>query len=61
VLEYMTSRVAKRWLPQELPLTSTGEIDKKVLRGRYKGHRLIRMVTRWAAAPLAGRAGGIRF
>lgn len=41
VLAYMTPRVAKWWLPEdvifaEVPLTATGKIDKKVLRERYK-------------------------
>jgi acyl-CoA synthetase (AMP-forming)/AMP-acid ligase II len=45
VLSYMEPRVAKWWLPEDVvfdsvPLTSTGKVDKKVLRERYKGLRI---------------------
>ena len=43
ILEYLTPRVAKWWLPDEVtfieavPKTSVGKFDKKVLRERFKG------------------------
>jgi fatty-acyl-CoA synthase len=42
VLGYLSGRVVKWWLPDDVlfepvPLTSTGKIDKKVLRDRHKG------------------------
>ncbi len=41
VLEFLSARVVKWWLPDDVlfdavPLTSTGKIDKKVLRDRYR-------------------------
>ena len=42
IMEYLTSRVAKWWLPDEVvfidavPKTSVGKFDKKVLRERFK-------------------------
>ena len=43
VLAYLTERVVKWWLPDDVifaavPLTATGKIDKKVLRSAYRGH-----------------------
>ena len=43
VLAYLTERVVKWWLPDDVifaavPLTATGKIDKKVLRSTYRGH-----------------------
>ena len=43
VLAYLTERVVKWWLPDDVifaavPLTATGKIDKKVLRSVYRGH-----------------------
>ena len=43
VLAYLTERVVKWWLPDDViftavPLTATGKIDKKVLRSAYQGH-----------------------
>ena len=43
VLAYLTARVVKWWLPDDVifaavPLTATGKIDKKVLRSVYRGH-----------------------
>jgi acyl-CoA synthetase (AMP-forming)/AMP-acid ligase II len=43
VLEFLSTRVVKWWLPDDVlfdavPLTSTGKIDKKVLRDRYRDH-----------------------
>ncbi len=43
ILDYLTPRVAKWWLPDEVtfieavPKTSVGKFDKKVLRERFKG------------------------
>jgi fatty-acyl-CoA synthase len=43
IMEYLTSRVAKWWLPDEVvfidavPKTSVGKFDKKILRERFKG------------------------
>ena len=43
ILDHLTSRVAKWWLPDEVvfidavPKTSVGKFDKKVLRERFKG------------------------
>ncbi len=45
ILDYLTSRVAKWWLPDDiafvdsLPKTSVGKIAKRELRERFKGHR----------------------
>jgi fatty-acyl-CoA synthase len=45
VLDYLTPRVAKWWLPDDVvfidavPKTSVGKFDKKVLRERFKDHR----------------------
>jgi fatty-acyl-CoA synthase len=42
ILDYLTPRVAKWWLPDEVifieavPKTSVGKFDKKVLRERFK-------------------------
>lgn len=43
VLEFLAARVVRWWLPDDVlfapvPLTSTGKIDKKVLRDRFRGH-----------------------
>jgi fatty-acyl-CoA synthase len=43
VLRFLADRVVKWWLPEDVlfgpvPLTSTGKIDKKVLRERFKSH-----------------------
>jgi fatty-acyl-CoA synthase len=43
VLAFLSERVVKWWLPDDVlfaavPLTSTGKIDKKVLRDRYREH-----------------------
>ena len=43
VLTYLTERVVKWWLPDDVifaavPLTATGKIDKKVLRSAYREH-----------------------
>jgi fatty-acyl-CoA synthase len=41
LLEYLSERVAKWWLPdeivfiEEIPKTGTGKFDKKVVRDRY--------------------------
>lgn len=40
---FLAPRIAKWWMPDDVifapvPLTSTGKIDKKVLRERYRGH-----------------------
>jgi len=49
VLDFLTSRVAKWWLPEDvvfvetLPKTSVGKIAKRELREQFKGHR-------WSAA-----------
>ncbi len=46
IIEYLTDKVAKWWLPDdvvfvdELPHTATGKIQKTVLRERFKEHRL---------------------
>jgi len=45
VLAYQTERVVKWWLPDDVifaavPLTAISKIDKKVLRGAYRGHLL---------------------
>ena len=46
LLDFLRPRVAKWWLPDEvvfldeLPKTSVGKLDKKVLRQRFKDHRL---------------------
>jgi fatty-acyl-CoA synthase len=43
ILEYLASRFAKWWLPDDvvfvdtIPKTSVGKFDKKVMRGMYKG------------------------
>jgi fatty-acyl-CoA synthase len=45
ILEFLQSRVAKWWLPEDvvtvetLPKTSVGKIAKRELRERFKGHR----------------------
>ena len=41
VLGFLESRIVKWWMPDDVifapvPLTATGKIDKKVLRGAYK-------------------------
>jgi acyl-CoA synthetase (AMP-forming)/AMP-acid ligase II len=54
VVDYLRPLIAKWWLPdavlvvEELPLTATGKVDKKVLRERY-GEHLIRDATLTAA------------
>ena len=46
VLEFLTPRVAKWWLPddvvfiEEVPKTSVGKFSKKALRDRFAGHKL---------------------
>jgi fatty-acyl-CoA synthase len=46
VLEHLRSKVAKWWLPddvvfiEQVPKTSVGSFDKKVLRDRYREHVL---------------------
>jgi fatty-acyl-CoA synthase len=46
LLEFLRPRVARWWLPDqvvfldEVPKTSVGKFDKKVLRERFKGHAL---------------------
>jgi fatty-acyl-CoA synthase len=46
ILDWLQSQVAKWWLPDdvvfvdEIPKTSVGKFDKKVLRERFKGHVL---------------------
>jgi fatty-acyl-CoA synthase len=45
VIEHLSSRVARWWLPEDvvfietLPKTSVGKIAKRELRDRFAGHR----------------------
>ncbi len=43
VLDFLSTRIVKWWMPDDVvfdqvPLTATGKIDKKVLRDRYRDH-----------------------
>ena len=46
LLAYFEGKIAKWWQPDdcvfvdELPHTSTGKLDKKLVRDQYKDHRL---------------------
>ena len=43
VIDFLSTRIVKWWMPDDVvfdqvPLTATGKIDKKVLRDRYRDH-----------------------
>ena len=62
VLATLAAKLARWQLPDdvividELPLTATGKIDKKVLRERFRNHLIERTAPAGESAPLQGSA-----
>jgi fatty-acyl-CoA synthase len=61
IIEHLRPLVAKWWLPDdvvfidEVPKTSVGKFDKKVLRDRFKDHRMPDIAHEHAAEPAAAK------
>ena len=52
IREYLVSRIAKWWLPErwvflaEVPKTSVGKFDKKLLRSMYMNHEIVEVIVK---------------